>query len=281
MKFRSFTEFIKGLSFRAFRPAVYAWFFNLVFSLFVYWGYYKLLVNAAGHSVIAADTSEIGVFTLLGDISLNHDGSLSLVSYIAMLAAFLYFLLSIFLAGGIYSTMVGRERTTFGNLLASSIENFPGMFKLFLLNVLNILVAVLILGIPLAVFIANESLSQSEGAIQVFTYGWTALAALIMTFVIAIYDFSRVFKLKEERGIFNAFKKGFGFTFSNKLNVLVLFLLYGISTFIIYLIFTVFSGLTRDMAYITVLFVFCQIFVLARYYIKIAVMQAEVSITEH
>lgn len=280
MRIRSFTEFIKGLSFRAFRPAVYAWFFNLVFSLFVYWGYYKIFVNAAGNSVVAADTSEVGVFTLLSDIAINHDGSLSLAFSIALLAAFLYFLISIFLAGGIYSTMVGRERTTFGNLLASSIENVAGMFKLFLMNLLNVLVAVLVLGIPLAVFIANKSLSRSEGAIQVFSYAWTALAVLILIYVIAIYDFSRVFKLKEERGVFQAFKKGFGFTFSNKLNVLILFLLYGLSIFILYLIFTVFSGLTGNVAYITILFVLYQIFVLARYYFKIAVMQAEVSITE-
>lgn len=281
MKIKSFMEFIKGFSLRAFRPAIYAWFFNLVFSMFVYWGYYKVFVNTSGNSVIAADISQTGLFTFLSDIALNHDGSLSLAFYTAALAALFYFLISIFLAGGIYSTIVGRERTTFGNLLASSIENFSGMFKLFLLNLIIVLAAVIISGIPMVIFIANKSLSQSENIIKVFSYAWTILTAVVLIYMIAIYDFSRVFKLKEERGVINAFKKGIRFTFANKLNVLVLFLLYGLTLIILYLMFTVFSGLAGNMDYITVLFIVYQIFMIARYYIKVAVMQAEVTLTEH
>jgi hypothetical protein len=281
MRVRSFTEFIKGLSIRGFRPALYAWFFNLVFALFVYWAYLKVFVNAAGDSVIAGDVSEVGVFTLLSDIAQNHDGSLSLAFYVALVAALFYFLASIFLAGGIYSVMVGHERPTLGNLAASSVENFFGMFKLFLLNMLNWLAAIIFTGIFLVIVKFSPSLYENEGFIRVFTYGWAAFAALVFTFSTAIYDFSRVFKLKEERGIFNAFKKGIRFTFSNKLNVLVLFLLYALSLLILYLLYSVFSGLTGRLVYVSLLFISYQLFMLVRYYLKMAVMQAEVTLAEY
>jgi hypothetical protein len=281
MKIKGSTAFLQGIGMRNVRAAIYAWFFNFVLSLFVYLGYYKLFKNAAGESIIAGNIEgEVGVYTLLADTVRNYSGNFSLVFSLALLAALLYFLISIFLAGGIYSALVGDERTTFANLLASSVENFFSMLKIFVVNLLNWVVALFVPGILFFLFIDSPSLLKNETVLPIFTYSWLALTLLILTFSTAVYDFSRIIKLKEDRGVFNAFKKGIKFTFTNKLNVLVIFLLYALSLAILYLVYSVFINLAGDILYVPALFIVLQVFVMVRYFLKVVVMRAEVVLTQ-
>ncbi|UCH96312.1 MAG: hypothetical protein JSV88_05510, partial [Candidatus Aminicenantes bacterium] len=270
-----------GMGFKNVRPAVYAWFFNFFFSLFIYFGYYRIFSRAAGESKIAANvTGEIGIFTFLADIAHRFPGNLSLVFSLALMAAFFFFLVSIFVSAGIYSVMVGDERTTFSNLIASSIENFFNMLKVFLVNILNWLAALIIPGILLVVFLNIKSLALNETILQVFTYIWIGITALIFTFSVAIYDFSRIFRLKEDKNVLYAFKKAIVFTFSNKLNILVIFLMYAVLLVILFLIYAIFNHFLEDLLYVFLLFIIYQVFILVRYFLKVAVMGAEVRLIE-
>jgi hypothetical protein len=273
--------FIKGVGLKNLRPAVYAWFFNFFFSLFIYLGYYWAFSEAAGKTKIAADVvGEIGIFTFLADISRNYTGSLCLLFLLALLAAVLFFLVSIFVAGGIYSVLVGDERTTFSNLIASSVENFFSMIKIFLVNILNWAAALFIPGILLFLFFKIESLALNETALQVFTYIWMAITLLIFAFATAIYDLSRVFKLKEDRNVFYSLKKAIIFTFSNKLNLAVVFLMYVVSLLVLFLIYVIFNHFLEDLLYVFFLFLIYQGFILVRYFLKVVVMRAEIQLTE-
>jgi len=273
--------FIKGVGLKNLRPAVYAWFFNFFFSLFVYLGYYWVFSGAAGKTKIAADVGgEIGIFTFLTDISRNYTGSLSLVFSLALFAAVLFFLVSIFVAGGIYSVLVGDERTTLSNLIASSVENFFSMIKIFLVNILNWAAALFIPGILLFLFFKIESLALNETVLQVFSYIWTAIALLFFAIAVAIYDLSRIFKLKEDRNVFYSLKKAIIFTFSNKLNLAVVFLMYVVSLLVLFLMYVIFNHFLEDLLYVFFLFMIYQGFILVRYFLKIVVMRAEIQLTE-
>jgi len=276
---KGFKVFLRGNGLKNVKAALYAWFFNLLFSLFIYFAYYKLFANAAGKTTIAADVSgEIGVFTFLTDISRNYDGNFSLVFSLALMTALLFVVVSIFLAGGIYAVLVEDDRVTFSNLLSSSIENFLNMLKLFFVNLPNCLVALFIPGIMLFLFLKTKSLVLNETLWQIFIYLWVGITALVFTFSVAIYDFSRVFKLKEDRNVFLSFKKGITFTFSNKLNILAIFLLYGLSLVFLYLIYSLFVRFVPDFLYTLFIFIIYQVFVMVRYYLKIVVMRAEVGL---
>ena len=280
MKLNGAIAFVKGVGFKNVRPAFYAWFFNFVFSLFVYWGYYRLFVNAAGDSVIAENIeSQTAVFTFLADIAFNHDGGLSMVSWLAVLAALLYFTISIFLAGGIYGTLVGDERTSFMNMLACSIENFFSMILLFVINLLHTIVALIVPVILFLIFVNSDSMTNSESAINIFTYGFSVLLAVVLLFCLSVYDFSRIFKLKDDKSVFNAYKKGLLFTLRNKFSFVVLMVLYALSIWILYLFFTLFTSLAGEFLYVLILFLFYQGFLLTRYFLKITVMSAEVNLT--
>lgn len=272
--------FLKGLGLKNVRPAVYAWFFNFFLSLFIYIGYYRVFSDAAGETKIAADvTGEIGIFTFLADISQNYKGSLSLLFSLAFMAALLFFLVSIFVAGGIYSVVVGDERTTFSNLVASSVENFFSMLKIFLVNILNWGAALFIPGILLFLFFKTKFLALNETTLQVFTYVWVAIALFIFIFSTAIYDLSRIFKLKEDRNVFYCLKKAIIFTFSNKLSIIVIFVMYTLSLLFLFLIYIIFDHFFENLLYVFFLFVIYQGFILVRYFLKVVVMQAEVQLT--
>ena len=273
--------FLKGVGLKNVRPAVYAWFINFFFSLFIYLGFYWVFSGAAGKTKIAADvTGEIGLFTFLADISRNYNGSLSLLFSLALVAALLFFLVSIFVSGGIYSVLVGDERTTFSNLIASSVENFFSMLKIFLVNILNWGAALFIPGSLLFLFLKIESLHLNETALQIFAYIWTAIIFLIFPFSTAIYDLSRVFKLKEDRNVFYSFKKAIIFAFLNKLNLAAVFLIYAVSLVVLFLIYVIFNHFLEDLLYALFLFIIYQGFILVRYFLKVVVMRAEIQLTE-
>jgi hypothetical protein len=281
MKMKGVMAFLKGVGLLNVRPAVYAWFFNFFFSLFIYLGYYWVFTGAAGKTKIAADVAgEIGIFTFLADISRNYNGSLSLLFSLALVAALLFFLVSIFVSGGIYSVLVGDERTTFSNLIASSVENFFSMLKIFLVNILNWAAALFIPGILLFLFLKIESLNLNETALQIFTYIWIAITLLIFTLSTAIYDLSRIFKLKEDRNVFYSLKKAIIFTFSNKLNLAAVFLMYAVSLLVLFLIYAIFNHFLEDLLYVFFLFMIYQGFILVRYFLKVVVMRAEIQLTE-
>ena len=277
---RGMIAFLKGVGLKNVKPAVYAWFFNFFFSLFIYLGYYWAVSEAAGKSRIAADVAgEIGIFTFLADIYRNAAGSMSLLFSWALIAAFLFFLVSIFVSGGIYSVLVGDERTTFSNLVASSIENFFSMIKIFLVNILNWAAALFIPGILLFLFLKVESLYLNETALWVFTYIWMAITLLIFAFSSAIYDFSRIFKLQEDKNVFYSFKKAIIFTFTNKIVLAAVFLMYAVSCLILFLIYVIFNRFLENLLYVVFLFMIYQGFILVRYFLKVVVMRAEIQLT--
>jgi hypothetical protein len=277
---KGIVAFFQGMGFNNTRPALYGWFFNFFFSLFVYFGYYRWLSAAVGKTKIAANPGvEIGGFTFLADIVRSQPGTLSLLFSLALFSALLFLLVSIFVSGGIYSVMVGEERTTLSNLIASSLENFFNMLKTFLMNILNWAVALLIPGVLLVVFLNLRSLTCNETAWQIFTWVWIGITALVLTFSTAIYDLSRIFRLREERNVFYAFKQAILFTFSNKFCLLALFLMYAVSLIILFLIYFVFRYFLENLLYAFFLFIVYQGFILVRYFLKTAVMCAEVQLT--
>jgi hypothetical protein len=272
--------FFQGLGFKNIRPALYAWFFNFFFSLFIYFACYRWLSDAAGETRNAAEAAGgISLFTFLADLVHGHRGILPLLIALALFAALLFLLVSIFVAGGIYSVLVGEERTTFSNLIASSLENFPRMLKAFLVNILNWAVTLLIPGILLVLFLHIEPLVINEAAWQVFTWAWAGITLLLFIFSTAIYDLTRIFRLREERNVFYAFKQAIRFTFSKKLCLLGLFLVYGVSLMILFLIYAVFQFFLENLLYALFIFIVYQGFILVRYFLKIAVMRAEVQMS--
>jgi len=279
MELKGAKAFIQGIGFRNIRPALYGWFFNLAVSLVIYFAYYQVFVNAAGDSVIAADINgETGLFNFFSDLSANYPGNLSLAFALGLFIALLFILLSVYVSGGIYAVLVEDERTTLTNLISCSSENFFQMLLIFLCCLPVWLVAFAVPGLMIWLFFQVKVLVLSETAQQVFLYLLGVVSALVLTFAAAIYDFARIFKLKEDRRLFYSFKRGLLFTFTNKRSILAIFLLYGLALLIFYLFYLLFTGLVEDLLYAVLVFGAYQGFMMARYYLKIVVIRAEIGL---
>lgn len=278
---RGVIAYFRGFGFKCLRPAVYAWFFNFLFTVFIYYGYYRVFSIPAGRTLIPFGANvgakpNLGTFTLLADILSHYRGSLPLVFSLALVYTIAFVIVSIYVSGGVYAVLVEDEKTNFTNLIACSTQNFADMFKVSLVNLINLILSLIFPGILLLVFFAARSLYTNETIIQVFFWIWVAVTALFLTFSTAIYDFSRIIKLKEDRGSFYSFKQAIIFVFSNKLALLLLFLLYGVSLALIYLVFYFTMELQENLPYAFLLFLVYQAFMMARYYLKVIVMRAEV-----
>lgn len=279
MEFQGAKAFIKGIGFRNIRPALYGWFVNLAVSSVIYFAYYRIFVHAAGDSVIAADiNSETGLFNFFADLTANYPGNLSLAFGLGVFIAILFIILSVYVSGGIYAVLVEDERTTLTNLISCSSENFSRMISIFLCCIPVWLIAVAIPGLMTWFFLQVKSMVLSETAQQVFVYLLGAVSALVFTFAAALYDYARIFKLKEDRGLFLSLKKGIHFTFTNKLAILAVFSLYGLALLILHLFFLLFTGLIEDLLYTVLVFAAYQGFMMVRYFLKIIVIRAEIEL---
>lgn len=273
------TAYFRGNSIRNIRPAIYSWFFNFIFSIFIYYGYYKVFSIPAGCTLISNGSEgefKLGVFTFLTDILNHYQGSLPLVFSLAIVFTFVFLLVSIYVSAGIYTVLVENEKTSFTNLIANSTQNFFVMLRMSLINLLNFIVALIVPALLMLIFVKTRSLYSNESLIGVFLWIWAAITVLFLTFSTAVYDFSRIFKLRDDRNSLYSIKQGILFTFSNKLSILAIFLLYGLSLVIIYLVYAVVMGIVQDLLYVILLFVVYQGFIMVRYYLKIVVMRAEI-----
>lgn len=271
------TSFLRGIGLKNIRAAYYGWFFNFLFSIFVYWGYFRVFDQAAGKSLLAFDGgSEVGMFTFFMDINHRYPGSLGLVFSLACVGAILYFLLTIFLAGGIFGTLVEDERTSFTNLLALSLEYYFDMIKMFFANLLGVLVVLFVPIIILVLFVSSDHLMDSEKAIQIFLYTWVPLVVFVLLVSSFIYDFSRIYKIKDGKNLITAFRSGIRFTFTNKRSILTILLLYGLALLILYMFNYLFILFTQNFLFTTLFFLILQAFVWLRYYLKIVLIRAEI-----
>ncbi len=269
--------FFRGVGFKNIKPAIYGWFFNFAFTIFIYYGYYKVFSIPAGNTLLNdAGGAKISTFTFLADILHHYKGSLPLVFSLAFVFTIGFQLASIYISGGIYAVLVEEEKTSFTNLIAGSTQNFFSMLKIALINLINFIAALIIPVFSFIVFFNIKFLYSNESTIEIFFWLWIAITALFLTFSAAIYDFSRIFKLKDDKNILYSFKKGIKFTFSNKLNILAIFVLYALSLVIIYLVYALVMGVVHHLLYVFLLFLVYQGFMMVRYFLKIVVIRAEI-----
>lgn len=269
--------FLRSVGFKNVRPAMYGWFFNFLFTIFIYYSYYKAFTVPAGYTHLNnGEGVRISTFTFLGDIFQHYKGDFPLVFSLAFVFTFAFFIVSIYVSGGIYAVLVEEEKTSFTNLIASSTQNFSSMLKIALVNLLNLLAALIIPGILAAIFFNGSFVQANEGMVGVLIWIWLIITAVFVTYAVAVYDYSRIFRLRDDKNVFYSLRQAVVFVLSNKLNLFMIFLLYGVCLVLLYLFYIILSGLVNDLLYAGFLFLVYQLFIIVRYYFKIMVIRAEI-----
>lgn len=264
-----------GLSKRSLRLAAYGWLYNIFLSFIIYFGFYMVFSISAGRSMIAENVKMYGFFTVMLDIFNNFPGSFMLLLSICFYFVILHVFVSIFISAGIFSVLIEEEKATFFTLLSASIENFFRFLKVFMINIINFSIAVLpIIFLILVVWKTLES-SFDETLFGVFIVIFLVIAMIFLVFSVAIYDFSRIIRLKDGKNFIFSFKEGIRFSFKNKRKILYLFIFYIFSSVVLYFIFKLFMSVAEDFLGIIIVFILNQFFVLIRYFLKIVVITGE------
>jgi hypothetical protein len=271
--------FIRGIRFGNIRPALYGWFFNGLFTLVAYLAFYKVFSDAAGESVIAGDIDgQVGLFTFIADIYNNHPGSMSLAIFMGILSLLFFVAAGIYAGGGIYGVMVENDKPTFLNMVAASNEHFFSMIKIFLFNLIPWLISVLLPGILLLLIVTGDPARMNETLLNVLLYAVAALAALLVTIATLLYDFSRIFRIRDDQNIYQTVKRGLRFILSNKLSIVVIVILYGFSLLLFYVVYALLMNVVESFLFYVFIFLLYQGFVMARYFMKIVLIRAEIEL---
>jgi len=264
-----------SLNLRSLRLAAYGWLYNILLSFIIYFGFYMVLSISAGKSMIAENIKMYGFFTVMMDIFNNFPGSFMLLVLICFYFVVLYILVSIFISAGIFSVLMEEEKATFFTLLSASIENFFRFLKVFVINIINFAIAVL--PIIFLIFVVWKTLESSfnETLFGIFVIIFLVIAMLFLIFSIAIYDFSRIIRLKEGKNFIFSFKEAIRFVFQNKKSILTLFIFYIFTSAILYFIFKLLMSIVEDFLGMIIAFILYQAFILIRYFLKILIINGE------
>lgn len=268
----------KGFNLRNLKLGAYGWLFNIFFSILVYFGFYSVFSISAGNSKIGENIELYGFFTTLFDIFNNFPGSFSLVVSISFFLLIGYIIVSIFVSAGIFSVLIEEEKATFFTLFSASIENFIKFLKIFLINIINFAIAAVPV-VLLSFFFWNTLKSATnETLFRIFLSIIVCLSVTLIIFFVAVYDYSRIIRLKEGRNFLFSFKSGVKFVFSNKKQIAIIFLFYIFFSFLIHFVLKlVISSIGSIFSFYIIFFIF-QLFIWIRYLLKIIVIQGELSL---
>jgi len=193
------------------------------------------LNSGFGNSMITeklADGINVEVFLDLG-ATLK-----SLVSYFStgfFVAILIGFLLNVFLNGGLFDSLKGSSgKFSTAEFFRASAKNFwPFLVISLILNIIIISLALLIIGIPMA--IVGQAAISSEDAVSKTGIIVISIFLLLLTILILVADYARAWQATKDRNAcFRAIGLGFSQTFRTFLSayplitiLLVVQLLYG------------------------------------------------------
>jgi hypothetical protein len=273
-------SFIGGFGIRNVKPAAFGWIFNFAFALAVFYGVGKLLSYAFGETLLAESITSVGLFTVVSEVVRHCADGVWVIASLGFFSVGLFWIVSIFLSGGVYGVLVFGEQESFRNLISSAIENFFKMAVVFLVNIVVWLAAGFLSILALLGLFKLHSALFTRFSLDPFIWAWVGLATVFLLFASAVHDFSKIFRLRGEKNSLKSFARAIRFVSTHKLIVALLSLLYLASTGVILLVYGLLLGSRERAAAVPVVALFgvYEIVIYSRYYLKTVLIRAWIGI---
>lgn len=284
---KSYVKGIRDATFQS-KMVFILWLINFIFGLIIFFLIFERLSEAIAKSTVADNLLRKFDYNFLFEFLIYHGQSIRATFSVALIVLFIYFLVSIFLYGGIlYSLTYTRRpkdeknKISFAQVFFQGAGKFFGrFFRLFIYSL--ILWIVFFIFISLMIFIgravtahgANEQL-----AFYLFLAG-IALSFFLLSLIKMILDYSRIkITIEDSHDVFRSLLKTIQFVFQKfgrTLGLYYLLILTGIILFGIYWllksIIPAYSLLTISLAFIV-----SQLFIASRSWLKIAFQAAQMT----
>ena len=263
------------------------WLINILFSSVIFFLFLKYLTAALGNSPAAEGLLKKFDFNIFFELIIHKGGPLQTIFYAAFILACLFFLVSIFLNGGILSVLISSHRSSedqgegrrFSRVFFQGAGQFFGRFFRLCIYSLILWIAVVLIHLllnfalkPLTADGTNEKLMFYLILIQV------AVGVFFVFLVHMILDYACIkIVIEDSRSVFRSLFQMTGFVFrrfGKTLALYYLLIMTGAGLCVIHW-FIQKSIQTSSFLPILVAFTVGQVFILSRGWLKIAFQAAQ------
>ena len=263
------------------------WLINFLFASVIYFLVFGLLSDVIGKRAIADSLLKKFDYNVLFELLAHSGESIKTIFSVALFLIFIYFLISIFLHGGILFSLihppklndVENKKGRFAQIFFQGAGKFFGrFFRLFIYSLILWVVFIIInilLNLLGRVFTADGSNEQLG-----FYLVWVRIGiGLFLLFLIRmILDYTRIKIVTEDsRLVFRSLFKTIKFVFQKFGRTLALYYLLLVSAIILFGIYWVLKSIIPTYSLLTILtaFIVGQLFIASRGWIKIAFQAAQ------
>jgi len=262
------------------------WLRNFIFGLVIFYLFFRFLTQAIGKSVLADNLLERFDFDVFFELLVQHGNSLNVILTVGFVLIFLYFLVSIFLYGGILSILTlppeaKEERRRFAQTFFQGAGKFFGRFFRLAIYSLILWVAFVLINLllnPVGKFLTGDGNNEW----MAFSFFWLRVAiALFLVFLIRmILDYSRIeIVILDSRTVLLSFFKTIKLVFQKFGKTLALYyllVLTGIALIIIFwLVKSSLPSFSSPWLTMLVPFVVAQLFIAFQGWLRIAFQSAQ------
>ncbi len=267
-------SYISGfkMSFRNIKMTFLIYCINLVLALLVMFPLLSFLKEGFGNSMLPDALLKGFDFTSLADFLRSIKGLGSTIAQARWTILF-YFVLSMFMAGGILFSFNSKERFSIKSFLNGCVHYFFRFFKLFFyMLIFNLFVAAIVY-LPLIIIVksASDTVSSEATLFYIVLFGVVIhLILLAILQMVAYYTKIRVVS-EDSRKVFRSIFRSLKFVFKHFANTFSLFLLQLVAPIFLLIVILFLNsnvGMTSGITILT-MFIFQQMFILSRVFTRI------------
>jgi len=240
--------------------------------------------NGFGNSAMISDLAKDFNFTALSNLLYYHGDGIQAILGGIKWVVLAYFLLSIFLTGGIIGTF-NKDKYTNSNFFGSGAYNFFRFLGLNLITILFQLIFLLAVYIPLSSILEAKSVTaDSQNTLYYYAIGAFLLHGIIFMIISIVNDYAKFYLvLNNSFNVFKGYWKGVKYVFGHFSKTLFLYvMLLFIPAVIMYVYLYFERGLKMNTGIgILIVFLIQQGFILLRCFLRAWVLSSQYQMYAH
>lgn len=286
-----FRSYGKGIKEATLQPKMISilWFVNFIFGAVVFYLFYRRFSEVIGSSRMADKILKKLDYNFVFEFLVYNGQFIKTILFLAFMLMLIYFLVSIFLYGGILNRLVqshrsydvGRDNGRFAPVFFQGGGKYFGRFFRLTIYSLILWFVVLIFFFGLTRLVGALTTRGTKEQLAFYLFVLEVVIGLFLVYLIKmILDYTRIKIVTEDtRYVFRSLFQSIGFVFQNFGKALGIYYLLVLTGIILIGIYWLLRQVIPDYSFLTLLitFILYQLFIASRGWLKIALQAAQLS----